>query len=90
MDSVATWSAGSSATYSIGGTATHRGGSCQLAMSYDMGKTWNVILSYMGGCMVDERTTEFTIPKEAPSGEALFAWSWFNQAGNREMCKSAP
>lgn len=85
MDSVATWSAGSSATYSIGGTATHRGGSCQLAMSYDMGKTWNVILSYMGGCMVDERTTEFTIPKEAPSGEALFAWSWFNQAGNREM-----
>jgi hypothetical protein len=28
---------------------------------------------------------EFTVPADAPAGEALFAWTWFNQVGNREM-----
>ena len=28
---------------------------------------------------------DFTIPTYAPSGEALFAWSWQNKVGNREF-----
>lgn len=27
----------------------------------------------------------FTLPNDTPAGDALFAWSWFNQIGNREM-----
>ena len=39
----------------------------------------------MGGCPID-RTYDFTIPADAPSKEkALFAWTWFNRQGNREM-----
>ncbi|KAL7422423.1 hypothetical protein Q5752_003071 [Cryptotrichosporon argae] len=85
MFSTATWTAGSTYNYTIVGTATHGGGSCQLAMSYDDGATWNVILSLVGGCLVDGMTQEFTLPAEAPSGDALFAWNWFNREGNREM-----
>ena len=25
------------------------------------------------------------IPKDAPSGPAIFAWTWYNRVGNREM-----
>lgn len=28
---------------------------------------------------------DFEVPKSAPSGDAIFAWSWFNLVGNREM-----
>ena len=31
---------------------------------------------------------DFTIPSFAPSGNALFAWTWFNEIGNREMYMS--
>jgi hypothetical protein len=85
MDSVATFAAGSSVQYSIAGTATHGGGSCQMSMSYDNGASWNVIHSTIGGCMVEGQNLDVKIPSEAPNGEALFAWSWFNQLGNREM-----
>ncbi|KAK8854655.1 hypothetical protein IAR55_003394 [Kwoniella newhampshirensis] len=85
MNSVVTWSAGSTINYTIAGTAVHGGGSCQCSMSYDQGKTWNVIFSYIGGCLIEGMTTEITIPADAPSGEALFAWGWFNLLGNREM-----
>jgi hypothetical protein len=85
MAPVKTVAAGSSVNYQIGGTATHGGGSCQMSMSYDNGKSWNVIQSIMGGCMVEGQSLDVTIPSEAPSGDALFAWSWFNQLGNREM-----
>ncbi|WWD02224.1 hypothetical protein V865_000262 [Kwoniella europaea PYCC6329] len=85
MGSVATFSAGSSMNYTIAGTATHGGGSCQISMSYDQGSTWNVIYSQVGGCLVDGMTTTITIPSEAPNGDALFAWGWFNRQGNREM-----
>ena len=71
--------------YTIVGTATHGGGSCQISMSYDQGATWSVIFSQIGGCPVDDMTTSITIPSAASSGEALFAWSWFNLQGNREM-----
>lgn len=35
--------------------------------------------------MAEDLTQSFAIPKEAPGGEAVFAWSWFNRQGNREM-----
>ena len=85
--SVVTWDAGASINYTIAGTAIHGGGSCQLAMSYDSGTTWSVIHSHMGGCVIEGLTETVTIPKEAPSGEAIFAWNWFNLIGNREMCE---
>lgn len=85
MASVTTWAAGGTYSYTVAGSATHGGGSCQLSMSYDNGQTWAVIFSYIGGCMVEGPTTDFTLPADAPSGEAIFSWSWFNQLGNREM-----
>jgi hypothetical protein len=54
-------------------------------MSYDMGATWKVIHSHMGGCMSDSENLQVTIPSNAQNGEALFSWSWFNLLGNREM-----
>lgn len=85
MDSVKSIPAGSTLAYSIEGTATHGGGSCQISMSYDSGASWNVIHSIIGGCMVEGLDLSVEIPSEAPSGEALFSWSWFNHLGNREM-----
>ncbi|WVF67528.1 hypothetical protein IAT40_002284 [Kwoniella sp. CBS 6097] len=85
MDSVASFSAGSPMNFTVAGTATHGGGSCQVSMSYDLGATWNVIWTQIGGCLVDGMTNTIDIPSEAPSGEALFAWGWFNRLGNREM-----
>jgi hypothetical protein len=86
MSSVVTWSAGQTVNYTLAGTAVHGGGSCQLSMSYDLGITWAVIYSHIGGCLIDGMTEEVVIPKDAPSGEALFSWGWFNLQGNREMC----
>ncbi len=85
MSVVDTYSAGSTMNYTIAGTATHGGGSCQISMSYDLGATWSVIFSQIGGCLIDGMTTTITIPTDAPSGQALFSWSWFNLLGNREM-----
>jgi len=85
MGAVTTWSAGGTYNYTVQGSAVHGGGSCQLAMSYDFGKTWQVIYSIIGGCMVEGLTTEFVLPKDAPTGEAVFTWNWFNRIGNREM-----
>lgn len=82
--SVATYIAGRQYSMSLNGTATHDGGSCQISLSYDTGKTFTVIQSMEGGCPLTSDYT-FTIPADAPSGQALFAWSWFNKMGNREM-----
>lgn len=82
--SVVTWEAGQKYNFSLIGGATHDGGSCQASLSYDSGKTWKVIQSFHGGCPL-RRDWEFDLPNDAPSGDALFAWSWFNRIGNREM-----
>jgi hypothetical protein len=84
---VATWAAGSTINYELQGTAVHGGGSCQIVLSYDQGKSWNVIYSIIGGCVIDGLTESVKIPEEAPSGEAIFGWTWFNKVGNREMCE---
>lgn len=85
--SVATWQAGSSQKAVISGGAFHGGGSCQFSLSYDKGKTFKVLHSYIGSCPLDngDSSFDFKVPADAPNGEALFAWTWFNQIGNREM-----
>lgn len=84
LRAVATYEAGSSYNMSIVGGAPHMGGSCQLSLSYDNGATFKVIKSMIGGCPLANDYT-FTIPDSAPTGTPLFAWTWFNDVGNREM-----
>ncbi|KAF5019991.1 hypothetical protein F66182_7979 [Fusarium sp. NRRL 66182] len=84
--SVANWEAGGSYNMSIAGGANHGGGSCQASLSFDKGETWSVIHSYVGNCPGSGTSTfDFKVPTDAPSGEAIFAWTWFNLVGNREM-----
>ncbi|QKX54478.1 uncharacterized protein TRUGW13939_01565 [Talaromyces rugulosus] len=78
------WSAGQKYNISLKGSATHGGGSCQLALSYDNGTSFHAIQSMEGGCPLED-TYDFTLPEDAPAGDALFAWTWFNLQGNREM-----
>ncbi|KAL2840192.1 hypothetical protein BJY01DRAFT_21501 [Aspergillus pseudoustus] len=82
--SMATYSQGQTYQIELQGSATHGGGSCQIALSYDKGDTFQVIHSMLGGCPL-QSSYNFKVPADAPSGEALLAWSWFNKIGNREM-----
>ncbi|CAI0653698.1 unnamed protein product, partial [Colletotrichum noveboracense] len=85
--SVATWQAGQQYNMTIAGGANHNGGSCQAALSYDKGQTFTVIHSYIGNCPpAGTSSFKFTVPADAPaSSDALFAWTWFNNVGNREF-----
>ncbi|XWX00508.1 hypothetical protein V2A60_008528 [Cordyceps javanica] len=83
--SVVTWQPGQAYNMTIVGAATHSGGSCQASLSYDRGATWTAIHSYIGGCPLTS-DWHFTLPNDTPAGDnVLFAWSWFNKVGNREM-----
>lgn len=83
---VADWTPGQSYSMTISGQTPHNGGSCQSSLSFDNGKTWKVIQSYIGNCPVmGDSKYEFTLPGDTPSGNMLFAWTWFNNVGNREM-----
>ncbi|CAG8903335.1 unnamed protein product [Penicillium egyptiacum] len=84
FEAVATWQPGSSQEMQLEGSAVHDGGSCQLALTYDKGKTFKVIESIEGDCPIAKKY-QFEVPSDAPSGDALFAWTWFNKVGNREM-----
>lgn len=80
-----TITAGQPYTVTIGGGAAHNGGSCQFSLSYDKGASWGAIHSVVGGCPLQSSYT-FTVPAEVPAGkDVLFAWTWFNKSGNREM-----
>ncbi|KAK7756435.1 hypothetical protein SLS62_001661 [Diatrype stigma] len=83
--SVATWAQGSAQSITIGEGATHDGGSCQLSLSYDQGATFTVVKSIIGGCPVVNGQFPFTVPADAPTGDAVFSWSWINHTGNREF-----
>ncbi|KAK4228296.1 hypothetical protein QBC38DRAFT_158449 [Podospora fimiseda] len=82
--SVASYAPGSSYQFTVDGQAPHGGGSCQVSLSYDGGKTFTVIQSIIGGCPLSS-TYPFTIPSDAPEGEAIWAWTWSNKIGNREQ-----
>lgn len=86
-DSTADWAAGTPQTVTLSGSATHNGGSCQFSLSYDEGKTFHVIKSIEGNCAGGPNDNKFTlnVPADAKSGKAIFAWTWFNHTGNREM-----
>ncbi|POS86179.1 hypothetical protein EPUL_003996 [Erysiphe pulchra] len=82
---VVTWNSGSTYNYTIIGGAPHNGGSCQAALSYDNGVSFKVIHSYIGDCpIMNTGNFDFTVPVDAKSGNAIFAWTWQNQVGNRE------
>ncbi|RPA97970.1 hypothetical protein L873DRAFT_1770461 [Choiromyces venosus 120613-1] len=83
--SVATWKAGTPQYFAIKGSANHNGGSCQASLSEDNGKSFRVIKSYIGSCPIPSKAYSFTVPKGTASGPAIFAWTWFNNQGNREM-----
>ncbi|KAJ5643466.1 uncharacterized protein N7484_005973 [Penicillium longicatenatum] len=84
FDSQATYQQGQSYTMELDGSATHDGGSCQLALTYDQGESFKVIESMLGDCPIAKKY-DFQIPSDAPDGQALLAWTWFNKVGNREM-----
>ncbi|CAO3574976.1 unnamed protein product [Mortierella alpina] len=75
--------------YSVG--ASHGGGHCQWALSYDNGKTWVVIKTVIRDCLRGVRggasySVNVQIPKNAPSGDrVIFQWLWNNAVGNREL-----
>lgn len=84
--SVADWAPGSQQRFTIDGGANHNGGSCQASLSFDQGKSWKAIHSWIGNCPPPGKSNwDFTVPQDTPAGPALFAWSWFNNVGNREM-----
>lgn len=78
------YSAGSSYNLTLSGSVVHGGGSCQISLSYDNGTSFKVIKSLIGGCPLTS-TYNFTIPRDAPRGHPLLAWSWQNKLGNREF-----
>ena len=85
---VAKWEAGSQQKFTLGGSAVHGGGSCQASISEDGGATFKAIKTYIGDCPHADGaagTFDFTVPKETKPGPVLFAWTWFNKVGNREM-----
>jgi hypothetical protein len=84
FQSQASYSPGKSYELELDGSAVHGGGSCQLALTYDRGETFKVIESMLGECPISKNYT-FQIPPDAPTGDALLAWTWFNKVGNREM-----
>lgn len=67
------------------GGAPHGGGSCQISLSMDGAKTFTVIQSIIGGCPASGASYDFTVPDDAPTGDAVLAWTWHNNIGNREM-----
>ncbi|KAK0727664.1 extracellular protein, partial [Lasiosphaeria miniovina] len=84
---VASWTAGESHNMTIVGGAVHGGGSCQASVSVDGGKTFRVVHSYVGGCPSGASSSfAFQLPADVPASKAgIFAWTWNNNLGNREM-----
>ncbi|KAL8805715.1 MAG: hypothetical protein Q9200_005316 [Gallowayella weberi] len=92
---------GTPQTLGLNGSATHGGGSCQIALTKDLKPTkqtvWQVIHSEEGGCPsnapgnLDNKESyeldafKYEIPKDIAPGDYTFAWTWFNKIGNREM-----
>lgn len=84
--SSASFAIGAKANMTITGGANHGGGSCQISLSTDGAKTFTVIQSIVGNCPTSGTSNlDFTIPSDVPAGDAVMAWTWHNQIGNREM-----
>ncbi|GIZ40486.1 hypothetical protein CKM354_000382100 [Cercospora kikuchii] len=80
---------------SFNGSASHGGGTCQLAVSLDKNPTkesiFKLIQVYEGGCPTSGAGNDgshpftFKIPEGFPNGEFALAWTWYNKIGNREI-----
>lgn len=82
----ASFAAGAKGNMTITGGANHGGGSCQISLSTDGAKTFTVLQSIIGNCPTQGTSNlDFTMPPDAPAGDAVLAWTWHNQIGNREM-----
>ncbi|KAI9820535.1 MAG: hypothetical protein M1832_003726 [Thelocarpon impressellum] len=84
--SVASWPAGSVQNWNITGIGNHYGGSCQVGFSVDKGETFQVATSYEGNCPhrtagggPEGQNFDFTVPADMPTGDVVFAWTWFNR-----------
>ncbi|KAJ1939442.1 hypothetical protein GGF37_004398 [Kickxella alabastrina] len=69
------------------GIATHLGGDCQFAVSYDNGTNFAVIWDKIANCFLDtvDGGYEIPVPDYIPaSKKAIFAWTWINSLGLRE------
>ncbi|KNE67549.1 hypothetical protein AMAG_12002 [Allomyces macrogynus ATCC 38327] len=86
-----TFAPGETVKVRIEGGATHNGGHCQFALSYDNDQTFVVIDTVIRECLrpgTGPFTYDVQIPATAPSGKATFAWTWINAVGNREYYMS--
>lgn len=84
--STASFAIGQQGNITVVGGAAHGGGSCQISLSTDGAKTFKVIQSIIGNCPTNgEGNFDFTVPSDAPAGDAVLAWSWNNRIGNREF-----
>lgn len=73
--------------------AAHGGGSCQISLSYDMGKHWVVVQSWEGNCprvrkgQEGQKTNQydinqdysFRVPDNFPSSDRVIV-SWYGNA----------
>lgn len=84
LASTTTVQAGSSLQVTLAGGAPHNGGNCEFSVSYDQ-KTWVVLKTVLGNCMMPQLTYDVPIPSTAPNGKVSFSWSWVNRSGNREF-----
>ncbi|KAK9764161.1 hypothetical protein K7432_008562 [Basidiobolus ranarum] len=82
---VQTVAAGGSVQVKLNGIATHNGGHCQFAISYDNGQTFAVLETIYSNCLIASKEYSVTIPSTAGSSKnVIFAWAWINKIGNRE------
>jgi hypothetical protein len=81
---------------SFNGTASHGGGTCQIAVTLDKEPTFDsvfkVIKVFEGGCPTSGEGNDgsddfkFTLPKGFPNGQATLSWLWYNKlGGTREV-----
>lgn len=69
------------------GAATHLGGDCQFAVSYDNGTRFAVIWDKLNTCLIDTVNGGYDVPVPyniPASKKAIFAWTWINGLGSRE------
>ena len=80
--SVATFN-DSKLTVTLEGIAVHGGGHCQFGVSYD-DKTFVVLRTVIGNCLLDTKSYSFDLPQNSKGGDMTIFWTWINRIGNRE------
>ncbi|KAK2623562.1 hypothetical protein QTJ16_007116 [Diplocarpon rosae] len=76
----AKYTQGETTAATMKGGAVHNGGSCQISLSTDIGKSFTVIQSIYGCPTGDGEKLPFTIPSDAPLGRVILSWSWISKS----------